>query len=873
MLFVFPFVVLLIIRDTAGYNDFPSLVTANASMAVVIEKDFFEHVEYYHKMLSEISDIIAHVVGKTMKTGGIDFAVYGDSNVNLRRVDYTVLFTVATCESTWHLHKQAEKEKLVHLAITDPDCPRIPENFGVGLPLIVPGEELPQIFFDLRVSSTLSWPKINFIHDDTLARDTISRVVKALSVELPDERLTLSARALFSTKFERNEVAMRQRLHKILADFRVEQLGTCFMAIVTFDMVFSILEVARSLKMLHPESQWLFVISESSDQETNFTSLVHFLREGENVAFVRNATDVQPNCNMGLACHVKEMIRALAKSLENSLMSEQELYDRVTEEEFEVVRLTKAERKVEIIRNMNRELSSARSLPGSGCGGCLTWKLVSAIVWGMSFDAPESAARGGPWLQETGDWSPGPGIRMTEPLFPHISHGFRGISLPVVSFHNPPWQIIKHSNNSGPVYGGLVFDILRQLSAKLNFTYTVRLPSTLTPTASTALRSDDDHSSKDTAIAAISVGHKVPHQVAELVRSRKVFLAAVALTVGEKVHEVNFTASVADQTYALLSAKPKLLSRALLFAAPFTGATWICLSSMILVIGPILHLTVRYSPRPLDPRDKTALSSLWQCSWYVYGALLQQGGMSLPRADSARLIVGTWWIVVMVVVATYSGSLIAFLTFPRMDATIDTIDDLLARGSDYRWSFPNGSALEAYLGYAAAANERYKELLAAAERQDPTKPLEILERVKSESHVFIDWRVSLTFLMGIDLNDTGTCNLHLSADDLMSENLAMLVAADSPYLRLVDAAIKRMHESGLIKKWTEDKVVAKNKCSEGMSAIQEATNHKVNMSDMQGIFFVLAIGFTCAFATIATEYFWHRRKEAAAQKLVRPFVS
>lgn len=57
--------------------------------------------------------------------------------------------------------------------------------------------------------------------------------------------------------------------------------------------------------------------------------------------------------------------------------------------------------------------------------------------------------------------------------------------------------------------------------------------------------------------------------------------------------------------------------------------------------------------------------------------------------------------------------------------------------------------------------------------------------------------------------------------------------------------IKRMHESGLIKKWTDEKMPMKDKCWEGQKLNQEATNHKVDMGDMQGIFFVLAIGKSC----------------------------
>lgn len=67
------------------------------------------------------------------------------------------------------------------------------------------------------------------------------------------------------------------------------------------------------------------------------------------------------------------------------------------------------------------------------------------------------------------------------------------------------------------------------------------------------------------------------------------------------------------------------------------------------------------------------------------------GGMYLPKTDGARLIVGSWWLVVMVVVATYSGSLVAFLTFPKMEPAIETVDDLLERRADITWSIPSRS--------------------------------------------------------------------------------------------------------------------------------------------------------------------------------------
>lgn len=73
---------------------------------------------------------------------------------------------------------------------------------------------------------------------------------------------------------------------------------------------------------------------------------------------------------------------------------------------------------------------------------------------------------------------------------------------------------------------------------------------------------------------------------------------------------------------------------------------------------------------------------------------MSTGGMHLPQADSARIIVGAWWLVVLVVATTYCGNLVAFLTFPKIDIPITTIDELLAHSDTVTWSMTKGSYLE-----------------------------------------------------------------------------------------------------------------------------------------------------------------------------------
>lgn len=76
-------------------------------------------------------------------------------------------------------------------------------------------------------------------------RDTIGKVTKALSSPLPNKKFNLVTRALFAFKHANSERDRRYYIKDMLESFHVEQLGKCFLVIVTIDTAADVMEVVR----------------------------------------------------------------------------------------------------------------------------------------------------------------------------------------------------------------------------------------------------------------------------------------------------------------------------------------------------------------------------------------------------------------------------------------------------------------------------------------------------------------------------------------------------------------------------------------------------------------------------------------------------
>lgn len=61
------------------------------------------------------------------------------------------------------------------MAISESDCPRLPPNEAVTVPILKNGEELPQVLLDFRTAQIYKWKSALILYDSTLS--TIEFVV------------------------------------------------------------------------------------------------------------------------------------------------------------------------------------------------------------------------------------------------------------------------------------------------------------------------------------------------------------------------------------------------------------------------------------------------------------------------------------------------------------------------------------------------------------------------------------------------------------------------------------------------------------------------------------------------------------------------
>lgn len=121
------------------------------------------------------------------------------------------------------------------------------------------------------------------------------------------------------------------------------------------------------------------------------------------------------------------------------IKEEMAVYGQISDEEWEVIRPSKRERRNSILKFMEENLYKT-----SICSNCTTWRVESGEMWGDNYNeismtddtvVTKKIEKDFRKLTQVGFWKPMSGMQMSDMLFPHISHGFRGINFHIITYH------------------------------------------------------------------------------------------------------------------------------------------------------------------------------------------------------------------------------------------------------------------------------------------------------------------------------------------------------------------------------------------------------------------------------------------------------
>ncbi|XP_050390571.1 glutamate receptor ionotropic, NMDA 1 isoform X1 [Patella vulgata] len=396
---------------------------------------------------------------------------------------------------------------------------------------------------------------------------------------------------------------------------------------------------------------------------------------------------------------------------------------------------------------------------------------------------------------------------------------------------------------------GYCMDMLKEISSIVNFTFSIHLSS------DGLFGSFERHN-----------GSKQRHwngMIGELL-SHKADIIVAPLTINpERAKVIDFTKPFKYQGLTILVKKTTKDSSLASFLQPFQDTLWILVGLSVHVVALVLYLLDRFSPfgrfklAKSEDTEEDALN-LSSAMWFAWGVLLNSGiGEGTPRSFSARVLGMVWAGFAMIIVASYTANLAAFLVLDRPEASISGIDDPRLRNPNerYRYATVKGSAVEMYFKRQVELSTMYRTM---ENKNYPTAEEAIEEIRKEDLQAFIWDSPRLEFEAARD------CNLVTAGELFGRSGLGIGLQKNSPWTQEVSLAVLKLHEKGFMEKLDNEWILAESTsaCPESNSA--PAT---LGLTNMAGVFMMVAGGIVAGVLLIFVEIAYKRHRGLKEKEL------
>ena len=100
-------------------------------------------------------------------------------------------------------------------------------------------------------------------------------------------------------------------------------------------------------------------------------------------------------------------------------------------------------------------------------------------------------------------------------------------------------------------------------------------------------------------------------------------------------------------------------------------------------------------PHPCDPDSKVLRNQFTMLNsvWFTLASLMHQGTEISPKAPGVRVISCAWAFFTLIIISSYTANFTAFLTVQRMQAPINSAEDL-SKQTEIKYGSVNGGSTQ-----------------------------------------------------------------------------------------------------------------------------------------------------------------------------------
>ncbi|KAH8274226.1 hypothetical protein KR018_009078, partial [Drosophila ironensis] len=235
-----------------------------------------------------------------------------------------------------------------------------------------------------------------------------------------------------------------------------------------------------------------------------------------------------------------------------------------------------------------------------------------------------------------------------------------------------PWSYLKRNERTGelirdkngaPIWEGYCIDFISRLAQKLNFEYKIVAPEV------GHMGEVNEHGEWDGVVG-------------DLVRGETDLAIAALKMYSEREEVIDFLPPYYEQTgISIVIRKPVRKTSLFKFMTVLRLEVWLSIVAALIGTAIMIWFMDKYSPYssrnnraayPYACREFTLRESFW----FSLTSFTPQGGGEAPKAISGRMLVAAYWLFVVLMLATFTANLAAFLTVERMQTPVQSLEQL-----------------------------------------------------------------------------------------------------------------------------------------------------------------------------------------------------